>query len=214
MGQAMSLVRVHILMPDKYLNFAALASAEPPNAYSISMRNAGSPVVVVAPHGGGIEPGTSEIALAIAGSDLSYYLFEGKKVKNNRDLHITSSNFDEPEGLALMRNTNTVLAVHGEESDAETVYLGGLDVAALALLRRTLEHDGYEVREHANPQLQGLHKRNICNIGRNGAGVQLELSAGLRGSFFEAPTRSGRRKPTARLSEFATLIGRAVRHLP
>lgn len=68
-----------ISMTDTYPTFAALASAESPDAYSIIVRNSNSRVVIAAPHGGGIEAGTSEIALAIAGQDYSYYIFEGNK---------------------------------------------------------------------------------------------------------------------------------------
>ena len=34
-------------------------------------------IVIIAPHGGGIEPGTSELAIAIAGEELSFAVFEG-----------------------------------------------------------------------------------------------------------------------------------------
>ena len=197
-------------MLDKYPNFAALASAEPADAYSILVRNAGIPVVVAAPHAGGIEPGTSEIALAIAGNDLSYYLFEGKKAQGNGELHITSSNFDEPQCLALLSAACIVLTVHGEDSEAEVVYLGGRHTAAIASVRAALEPHGFAVREHSNPQLQGLNSRNICNIGRIGAGVQLELSGGLRRSFFQSLSRTGRKKPTPRLSQFSALVRHAL----
>ena len=40
-------------------------------------------VAVIAPHGGGIEPGTSELAEAIASPDLSFYAFEGLKRNSN-----------------------------------------------------------------------------------------------------------------------------------
>lgn len=197
-------------MPDKYVNFAALASSEPKDAFSVSVRNAGSTVVVAAPHGGGIEPGTSEIALAIAGADLSYYLFEGHKVENNSDLHITSSNFDEPQCLALLEATNIVLTVHGEESATEVVYLGGRHRAALGRIQSELDSLGFVVRRHSDPKLQGIHPRNICNIGRIGAGVQLELSRGLRSSFFESLTRAGRKKATPRLLDFGARVRAAL----
>jgi poly-gamma-glutamate hydrolase-like protein len=70
---------------DKYRNFAAL----------------------VAPHGGGIEPGTSELADAIAASDLSFYTFEGLKPSGNTDLHITSTRFDEPMCLTLLASSTS-----------------------------------------------------------------------------------------------------------
>lgn len=81
---------------DKYSSFAELVQNEPPGAYSIRWRKTESTIAVIAPHGGAIEPGTSEIALEIAGADLSYYLFDGQKAKENSALHITSTRFDEP----------------------------------------------------------------------------------------------------------------------
>jgi len=195
-------------MPDKYLNFAALASAEPAGSFSISLRSTGNPVVIAAPHGGGIELGTSEIALAIAGDDLSYYLFEGKKARaqGNGDLHITSTNFDEPQCLALLRAANMVLTVHGEDSKTEVVFLGGLHTEMLNSIRTMLVSHGFIVREHSVPNLQGHPPRNICNIGRSGAGVQLELSHGLRRTFFKSLTRTGRKISTPRLLQFTNLI--------
>jgi len=196
------------LKGDTYPNFAALCAAEPAEAFSIAMRGRGSRVVIAAPHGGGIEPGTSEIASAIAGADLSCYLFEGHKRQGNGVLHITSSNFDEPRGLALLRSAACVLTVHGEASETESVYLGGLNASLKRALTRALERGGYAVRENAN--LQGLDARNICNIGVTGAGVQLELSAGLRRSFFKSLARAGRTKPSARLTEFGGIVREIV----
>ncbi|WP_376782030.1 poly-gamma-glutamate hydrolase family protein [Agrobacterium cavarae] len=66
-----------------------------------------SSVCVIAPHGGKVERGTSELALAVAGTRLSYYLFEDLKPKGNRDLHVTSSSFNEPQALAVVENSNT-----------------------------------------------------------------------------------------------------------
>ena len=197
-------------MPDKYPNFAALAAAEPATAYSILVRSMGSPVVVAAPHGGAIEPGPSEIALAIAAADLSCYLFEGRKSDGNHDLHLTSARFDEPQGLALLSAGRMVVTVHGEDSDGECVYLGGRHTAAVASVRAVLEPRGYRVQVHANPQLQGLQSRNICNLGLKGAGVQMELSLGLRETFFQSLTRSGRKQPTPRLAQFGALVRQGV----
>ena len=191
-------------MSDRYGNFAALSAGERADAFSISLCDRGSRVAVAAPHGGGIEPGTSEIAVAIAGADLSYYLFEGHKRQGNAALHITSSHFDEPNGLALLRRAACVLTVHGEASRTETVYLGGLNVPLKVALKVELQRRGYLVSENAN--LQGGDKRNICNLGLMCAGVQLELSAGLRRSFFESLARAGRVKPTARLAEFSRIV--------
>jgi len=195
-------------MRDTYRNFAELRAAEPAEAFSTSVCDRASQVAVAAPHGGGIEPGTSEIAVAIAGADFSYYLFEGHKRQGNATLHITSANFDEPGGLALLRRAACVLTVHGEASETEAVYVGGLSDSLKNALRAALEGCGYRVRENAD--LQGVDGRNICNAGLTGAGVQLELSAGLRRSFFASLSREGRARPTARLAEFGGIVRETV----
>ncbi len=57
-----------------------------------------SPIVVIAPHAGMIENGTSEIARAIVENDFNIYLFEGVvKSGNYRALHLTSHYFNEPD---------------------------------------------------------------------------------------------------------------------
>ena len=198
-------------MADKYPNFAALALAEGKSgAFSIAVHDAGTSIVIAAPHGGGIERGTSEIATAIAAGDLSYYLFEGHKSDGNAELHITSSTFDEPECLKLLQAATSVLTVHGECSNHEVVYLGGRDKTAQVRIRDSLEEQGFAVGVHASSELQGIHPRNICNVGTSGAGVQLELSLGLRRSFFASLKRKGRQKPTPRLAQFAAAIRSAL----
>ncbi len=47
--------------------------------YLILSRQGTSGIAVMAPHGGGIEPGTSEIANRVAGDEHAYYSFEGLK---------------------------------------------------------------------------------------------------------------------------------------
>ena len=197
-------------MSDTYANFAALKSAESPDAYSILVRDTGSRVVIAAPHGGGIEPGTSEVARSIAGSDLSYYVFEGRKAGGNQVLHITSSSFDEPQCLALLAATPAVVTVHGERSDAPVVFVGGRHIDAVRQIHEVLEPQGFTVREHTSPDLQGRHPRNICNLGTGRAGLQLELSLGLRKLLFESLSKAGRQKPTPMLDTFAGLVRRIL----
>ena len=198
-------------MADTYPNFAALDLAEKQSGtFSITAQDRGSSVVIAAPHGGAIEPGTSEIARAIAADDLSYYSFEGRKRDGNAALHITSSNFDEPQCLKLLLPAETVLTVHGEASEYEVVYLGGRDKLTLERIRQSLAEQSLTVCTHANPELQGIHPRNICNVGFSGAGVQLEISLGLRRTFFTSLNRSGRQNPTPRLAKFAAAIRGAL----
>jgi phage replication-related protein YjqB (UPF0714/DUF867 family) len=82
---------------DKYRDFAALSRTEREGVdFDIVCRARSSAVAVIAPHGGKIESGTSEIATAVAGDDFNLYCFQGLKPRHNTSLHITSGRFDEP----------------------------------------------------------------------------------------------------------------------
>jgi phage replication-related protein YjqB (UPF0714/DUF867 family) len=55
-------------MSDRYATFDALRSAhEEGRDFRVEWRLGVSGIAVMAPHGGGIEPGTSEVARALAG---------------------------------------------------------------------------------------------------------------------------------------------------
>ena len=205
-------------MADKYCDFAELAAHEEAGVdYRILLRRATRPFAIVAPHGGGIEPGTSEIADAIAGEPVglrmhSFYGFEGLKRTGNVDLHITSTRFDEPTCLIVIGESERVVTIHGEESDAdgEGVFLGGLDDVVGTAIRAELEAAGFVVRRHSNPNLQGTDTENICNRGTTGKGVQLELSLAVRKTMFRSLTREGRQHPTARFDAFVAAVRRAI----
>ena len=56
---------------DQYSSFKQLFEQEKPGIdYHIAVEDRGTDVLIMAPHGGRIEPGTSEIACDIAGGDL------------------------------------------------------------------------------------------------------------------------------------------------
>ncbi len=168
-----------------YRSFADLAAAQHRGRdFEIEIRRRpSSPVAVVAPHGGRIEDGTSEIARAIAADDLNLYLLEGLRPSlNYRALHLTSHCFDEPECLELLRHCPFVVAIHGCAGRDQRVLLGGLDVAlkeriAAALAAASLVAFG---DDHAFP---GLRPDNVCNRGARGQGVQIEITHPLRRSI-------------------------------
>jgi phage replication-related protein YjqB (UPF0714/DUF867 family) len=170
-------------MADRYASFSALSRHEREGVdYAIVSEDRHSPVAVIAPHGGYIEPGTTEIARAIAGDRLSFYSFVGLRPgRPHGDLHITSRLFDEPRCLALLAHSEVAIAVHGRTDidDPLLVYLGGLDTALRDRLRETLATKGFEARHDAQ-RYPGLHARNVCNRGRSGRGVQMELPRSLR----------------------------------
>jgi phage replication-related protein YjqB (UPF0714/DUF867 family) len=200
-------------MADKYPDFATLARNEQSGIdYRALVRRVRPEFAIIAPHGGGIEPGTSEIADAIAGEKFSFYTFEGLRSSGNADLHITSTRFDEPMCLIVLGHSRAVLTLHGEhsEEDGEGVFVGGLDTALAARIGRVLARKGFDVREHEDPDLQGREPKNLCNRGTSGAGVQLELSRAVRKTMFESLTRAGRKKPTARFEVFVTALRKAL----
>jgi phage replication-related protein YjqB (UPF0714/DUF867 family) len=198
---------------DTYRNFAELAAAERAGIdFSIRAVKRPSSVAIVAPHGGLIERGTSEIAWALAGDTYSAYSFDGMKARRNGDLHITSTRFDEPQCMALVAGSATVLTVHGERSPGEVVFVGGQDAARCELLCRTLTGHGFVVRRHEDAALQGTHASNICNKGSSGRGIQLELSRGLRRALVDDTRPAEPPRLTERLTAFCAAIRQALEH--
>ena len=200
-------------MTDKYPNFATLEQHERSGIdYTVVIRRAEPAFAIVAPHGGGIEPGTSEIADAIASQRWSFYTFEGLKRSGNGVLHITSTHFDEPMCLILLGDTSRVVTIHGEESDddGEGVFLGGLDVELGTSIGALLMAQGFDVRKHPDCNLQGLEPQNICNRGTAGVGVQLELSRAVRETLFDSLTREGRKHPKPRFKVFVDAVARSL----
>jgi phage replication-related protein YjqB (UPF0714/DUF867 family) len=165
----------------KYGSFAELAAAERPGLdYRVrTSAPEGSDVLVIAPHGGLIEAGTSEIAGLIAGKVYRLFSFEGLKPRgSNRDLHITSHRFDHPECLALASRANVVLSVHGCLG-ATRIHIGGLDTQLADELAGSLRTAGFPI-EPASERYPGRHPLNICNRGLRGKGAQLEITYDLR----------------------------------
>src|SRR4051794_27945401 len=119
-------------MSDMFLSFADLQKARTAGEdYRILARQGSAEFCLCAPHGGLIEEGTSQIADAIAGEMFSLYSFEGIQGRNNSELHITSTRFDEPMCLALIERCRTVVTIHGQEGmvNGDGVFIGGRDLA-------------------------------------------------------------------------------------
>src|SRR5262249_22126818 len=204
-------------MADKYRNFADLERHEQAGlTYDIAVRRAQARFAIVAPHGGSIEAGTSEIADAVAGRIHSFYTFEGLKGSDNHELHITSTRFDEPMCLTVIGVSDVVVTIHGEHSDedGEGIFMGGLDTALGDSLGTALSAAGFDVRVHPDPRLQGREPANLCNRGRSNAGVQLELSKAVRRTMFESLKPEGRILTTARFDAFVGAVRETLAPLP
>ncbi len=197
-------------MADKYGNFADLRQSEKRDRdFRIRFRDRGARTLVIAPHGGGIERGTSEIADAIASGDLSFYSFEGiKSRRGNGNLHITSTHFNEPRCVNLAKASTRAISIHGRSGQKPVVCLGGRDSGAIKVLRAALEERGFVARISC-PGMEGRRKSNICNRTKSGRGVQLELSEGLRRSFFRDLSKVGRRHKTRRFHDFVAAVREA-----
>jgi phage replication-related protein YjqB (UPF0714/DUF867 family) len=170
-------------MPDKYASFHELTQHEICGRdYRVSVvERSASPVLVVAPHGGSIEIGTSEIAALIAGEDHNLFTFDGlKPLGTNRDLHITSHRFDHPECLALASRCTVTVGVHGCKGESH-IYIGGLDTRLTGLLCSQLNGAGFPASTDGH-RYAGRHPENICNRSARGCGAQLELTKDFRDS--------------------------------
>lgn len=196
---------------EKYRNFRELEESETEGLdYQIHFREGASGIVVFAPHGGGIEPGTTEIADRVAGEEHGFYSFEGWKREGNAALHITSKRFDEPIGTRLAEGADTILAIHGCKGREKAVYIGGRDSGLMEKVRSSLERDNFSVSVH--PRFPGTSMENICNRSREGKGVQLEISAALRCSMFHNLSRAERKKTTTIFNVFVSALKRALNH--
>ncbi len=165
---------------DTYSGFDALMDSEAPDQdYRISIQDVGSPVTIIAPHGGKIEPRTSDLAKTIAKDDYNCYCFEGIKPNDNGSLHITSHRFDEPSALGLLSRSDVVVAIHACTGNVGLVHIGGLDKGLGKMIADALASRGIAVSK-AHPRFQGSHPRNICNRGATRQGVQLEITRDLR----------------------------------
>ncbi|MGD9544576.1 MAG: poly-gamma-glutamate hydrolase family protein [Methylocystis sp.] len=172
-------------MADQYDSFITLAAHEIEGVdYRIRVEDRASPFVILAPHGGWIEPGTSEIAAAIAAERLSLYCFEGLTSRSSgARLHVTSTRFDEPRALRLVAASEVAVGVHGRKDmgDQASIWVGGLHERLRDAICEALATSGFTAKVvGGGHRLSGRDPANICNRGRRGAGVQLELPKALR----------------------------------
>jgi phage replication-related protein YjqB (UPF0714/DUF867 family) len=185
-----------------YISFKELADREVEGRdYRIRMEFRDPNVLVMALHGGNIEPATAEIAKAIAGTTYSFYAFEGLKADGDRPLHIESHLFDEPYALKVVGEADVVLTVHGQIGQKdEFVMVGGLNDDLRRGIAQQLEWAGFKTRPPTEG-LMGTDPLNICNRGKSKQGVQLEISRKLRNQF---------KNNKDHLQIFANVVRRAI----
>lgn len=195
----------------KYKSFRELKQFETGGQdYRIEMQFLDSPFTIMAPHGGGIEAGTSELAKAIAADYFNYYIFAGIKPDNNLDLHIISSRYDETFARKIINQSDIIVTIHGCKGDESFAIVGGLLTELAEKLEISLQNEGFSVKDIETEELDGDDKDNICNRGKFEQGVQIEISNGLRKEMFENLTRQGRLQKTQKFVKFNEVIQKTI----
>jgi phage replication-related protein YjqB (UPF0714/DUF867 family) len=177
-------------------------------------------------HGGGIEAGTSEIALAVAGyhpatlapsTDVyglhDFWLFEGLMASQNGDLHVTASHYDEPIATELVKNARRCISLHGCRDDQANglIQLGGRDHELRDIVLEELTAAGIAAEITTNPMLDGSSPGNIANKTKIGGCAQLEIGTRDRRHLFGINTRAQRKNTTnARFWRLAGALRKAM----
>ncbi|NGY84957.1 hypothetical protein F6Y03_31030 [Bacillus megaterium] len=186
-------------MADLYANYAELSAVKVEGQdYQVRFEDNGSDILILSPHAGSIESGSTELIQAIT-DDMdkwNWYLFEGMQSSNNSELHITSTNFDEPRALNMLSKASRSVSIHGKSGDIADTAIGGIDAPLRNTIWKKLEEKGFVVTR-ASGGIAGLEPENVVNRNLRGMGVQLELSTAQRKAFFTNDdfSRSNRTDP-------------------
>lgn len=210
------------------IDWVRRAGRHPADGRSAAGRAPSPRSTVIAPHGGGIEGGTSELCLATAGyhpADLSptppagpvhgFWMFEGLMSSGNADLHVTSTRCDDAIARSLCADSLNVLALHGcrpeqagLEPGAAAVLVGGLNPTFRRYLVEEFTAVGIRaVTASGDEEIAGLSPRNICNRTRLGMGAQLEMTTALRTAMFAEGENTLATRATGLLPFFWTFVG-------
>ena len=196
---------------DKYTNIGELKQNEREDEdYTILYRELPSKITIMAPHGGGIAPGTIDIADYLAGCDYTFYAFKGLKKAGNKILHINSNTFDEPVALRAAQNADIVITIHGAKDKSEMAYIGGANQELIQIIVNALKLGGFDATVSEIPGLRGIKPENICNRCKTRKGVQIELSRGLRETLFENLGQRSLRRKTIVFYQFVNILKEAL----
>ena len=206
-------------MKDHFINFKELSEKITSKSYKLSSQLKGPDFLLFTPHGGGIEPGTSEICNSIAKQNYSTYLFEGVG-RNCEILHLTSTNFDEPQLLNMLAIHKYSISIHGMTNSISNtvnadIFLGGRNQSLIKFTTKLLKQQNFEVVnniETKNSILNGTDKSNVTNMCIRKKGMQIEISDSLRNKFFEGnyKLKRGRNKPTKCFTLFCETIRQSI----
>ncbi|MBM9447983.1 poly-gamma-glutamate hydrolase family protein [Staphylococcus ureilyticus] len=181
-------------------------------------RNVGKSVLIVAPHGGNIEQGTSELTKLVANNgDFDYFSFEAIRPSNNTQLHVTSTNYDDATLHEMIQDRTATISIHGAQGEEQLVCLGGYQSPLRDAIQSQLELKGFVVK--IPPEyLGGLSNTNFINKVEESTVVQLELTTALRKAFFkDEDTSTASRKKienwTTTMYDFAEALNGAIKQV-
>ncbi|WP_347132019.1 poly-gamma-glutamate hydrolase family protein [Staphylococcus capitis] len=170
---------------DKYQSMTQLESETVEGVdWKKDTRDNGTKVLIVAPHGGNIEQGTTEATKALAKKgNYDYFSFEAIRPKNNTELHVTSTHYDDPTLNQMIQNRTATISIHGAAGTDQIIYLGGPPSTLRDEMETQLKSSGFTVMAPLD-YIGGVKKNNFINREENNTGVQLELTTALRKAFF------------------------------
>lgn len=149
-----------------------------------SIRNTGKEILIVAPHGGNIEQGTTELTKALADKgNYDYFSFEAIRPRNNSELHVTSRNYNDLMLNSMIQNRKATISIHGAKGNEKIVYIGGPRSDLRNEIEKELVSRGFNVMVPPD-NLSGKDDENFINREKGNTGIQLELTYALRKSFF------------------------------
>lgn len=155
--------------------------------YRIRWRAGAYSALIMAPHGGFIECGTSELADSVADTIFWFYAFEGINKKNNFTiLHIPSTAFNESIWHSISSKVNFTLAIHGIKGDIrDPILIGGRDLEGRDEFCRIFSLYGFRAIACSGGPYGGIHPDNVVNRNAKGMGIQIEIPRGLRNAFLK-----------------------------
>jgi phage replication-related protein YjqB (UPF0714/DUF867 family) len=182
--------------------------------YRVRILDRLSPITVIAPHGGFIEAGTSNIAEAIAGFEHNFFDFQGLRRRRAWELHITSVKFRHPYLVNMLSRSQMSVSVHsmGTQGNGK-ILIGGLNGQFKERIYRELSLAGFPVTTKAE-RYRGVHPQNIVNLAQN-HGVQIELTTSVIDRMFapRTPRFAADRSPLARTEYFDRFVAAVRRAL-
>ena len=146
------------------------------------------PLGLMAIHGGGIEPGTEEIARFVARhSGASLYVYAGRRSRGNLSLHRASHNGrieERPLVMQFLKHVKAAISIHGHGRGQNRAYVGGLHDSMVQrfveLVRPVLsQYEWIWDPKIIPPGLRGRSPTNVVNL-PPAKGMQLELPSRLR----------------------------------